>query len=101
MFYPNTVASLRKYILIKFPRAKAAVETNKTIDQIKKPFFRACYALWMLDRLQTFTGGDDPVAEAARRGRWIGYVQRELEVLEIVTNEQNRAMIRLDPPESH
>ncbi|HBX58437.1 MAG TPA: hypothetical protein DEG18_02410 [Candidatus Yanofskybacteria bacterium] len=87
-------AGLKKHILIQYPAATPLFREPNLLSLLSSRE-RACYALWMLDYLQTLTSGD-PITAAARRGRWMGYVNRELEVLGVITNDEIRTLMRLD-----
>lgn len=93
MHYPRTVLFLCKRIIDHYPLAQDQLEAaNKELfrqgfcQEVQFP----AYLLWMLEELQTFT-------DAAKAGRWMGYVQRALGPgvnLDIVTLQENRDIVR-------
>ncbi len=93
--YPLTVKTLAECICQKFPHAQNQLEKSSIIDfrqGIFKPHFLPAYLLWMLQELEKF---DD----REKAGRWLGWVMAKLDgipVLDVVTLQENRDLIRSD-----
>lgn len=98
MRYPHTVAVLLKRINERYPDAFRQLETKTDLSAFRRGEYSdeqfPSYLLWMLRELRGFH-------DAAQAGRWLGWVQRSLEVLTIVTLQENRDLVRVDKRNKH
>jgi hypothetical protein len=79
-YYPKTIARVRFLVGQKYPGIEP------TADLADKP----AYILWMLEQVEGMK--DDPTKAA----RWIGYVVRMAEELDLLANSQSRELCRMD-----
>lgn len=95
MKYPQTVKALAERICQKYPHAQNQLEKSSVDDFRKgifKPHFLPAYLLWMLQELETFN-------DREKAARWLGWVMGKLDgiaVLDVVTIQENRDLIRAD-----
>jgi len=96
MKYDFTVATLSAYILNHYPSAKDELQlANKDLflaGKYENEQFPA-YLLWMLQELEIFT-------DREKAARWLGWVMRSLEVLKVVTLQENRTFVKIDKKRS-
>ncbi len=78
-YYHNTNTFIKKVINENFPNTIP----KEDLDD------RPANLLWMIGEMQTF---DD----YGKASRWIGWMLRDIELLELITNEQSRVLIRSD-----
>ena len=74
-YYPNTC----NYLMEAIKNSTSNIHFNDTKNHL----------LWMMDELQLF---DD----AAKRGRWIGWILAKSEDMEILNTEKSIELIRVD-----
>ena len=77
MNYQPTITIFRSAILNVFPN----IEIKEGLDDLPS------HLLWMLDEIEKFSSSD-------KISRWIGYICRCLEDLDVFTNSQIRIIIR-------
>ena len=92
MKYPHTAWELSKRIYANYPDALDRLKVADKLLFLKGQYAQAefpAYLLWMLRELQAF---DD----SGKAGRWLGWVMRSLEILNVVTLQENRDFTRID-----
>jgi len=95
MKYPQTVKALVGRICQSYPATQNQLEESSVDDFRKgifKPHFLPAYLLWMLQELETFE-------DREKAARWLGWVMGKLDsipVLNVVTLQENRDLIRAD-----
>lgn len=78
-YYPNLIKYIKTELKNKFPKIKPKEDLENMPANL----------LWMMDKMQTF---DD----VAKRGRWIGWVMANAEMLGVLTNKQSRKLSKKD-----
>ena len=79
-YYPNTIEAVINIIKKNFPKAKPK---QGIIDL-------SSHLLWMLEEIKKMNN------TSGKAGRWIGYVLAYLEMMELLTNQESRNLIRED-----
>jgi len=80
MYYPHSIKTIRDKIG-KFKNETSKPELQKDIDHI----------LWMLGQIENMK-----IDQSAKAGRWIGWIQANLEFIGIIRNQESREMIKID-----
>lgn len=85
-YYPRTREECRMAIIRRFP-GTVARERDRGGDL-------PSHLLWMLDRIGSMDRTDP--RDAAKAGRWLGWVLAEVEILGLWENARSRDLVRED-----
>ena len=91
MPYKHSCTKLRGMILAEFPDFRPSAGGVDLHNRMRT----YQYCLWMLDQIEWTPKSTDP-HNAAKMGRWIGYVFGRLEMAGLITNQDSRDMARID-----